>query len=92
MPDHKQERLLTGYSGRMVLLIALGWMAVLLGRQALPPLLPTIIKQLVISPARAGFALTLMMGLYALLQYPAGRLSDIIPRTTLLTASIGGIV
>ncbi|MDY6819470.1 MAG: MFS transporter [Halobacteriales archaeon] len=84
--------LLTGYSGRIVLLVAFGWFSILLGRQALPPLLPTIIEVLRISPARAGVALTVLMGLYSLLQYPAGRLSDALSRTTLLIASIGGMI
>ncbi|MFB6150121.1 MAG: MFS transporter, partial [Halobacteriales archaeon] len=84
--------LLTGYSGRIVLLVAFGWFSILLGRQALPPLLPTIIEALRISPARAGVALTVLMGLYSLLQYPAGRLSDALSRTTLLIASIGGMI
>lgn len=90
--DGEKTSLVTGYSGRMAVLLALGWLALLLGRQTLPPLLPTIIEQLSISPVRAGFVLTLMMGLYALLQYPAGRLSDVLSRTTLLVASVVGMI
>ena len=60
----------------MFLGLALASVAINLGRQALPPLLPTIIDDLAISPAAAGFALTVMWGLYALLQYPAGLVSD----------------
>ncbi|MFB6300249.1 MAG: MFS transporter [Halobacteriales archaeon] len=90
--DDDTAGLLTGYPGRMVLLLAFGWLSILLGRQALPPLLPTIIEQLRLSPARAGVALTVMMGLYSLLQYPAGRLSDGLSRTTLLVGSIGGML
>lgn len=76
----------------MALLLALGWLALLLGRQALPPLLPVIIDTLAISPAQAGVALTLMMGCYSLLQYPAGRLSDVLTRKTLLVVSVGGTI
>lgn len=83
-----QERLLTGYSGRISILLALGWMSTLLGRQAVSPLLPTILESLDITPSRAGFALTLMMGLYAVLQYPGGRLSDQLSRTIMLIASL----
>ncbi|MFB6183484.1 MAG: MFS transporter [Haloarculaceae archaeon] len=90
--DDAETRLLSGYSGRMVTLAALGWMTVLLGRQVIPPLLPTIIDDLSITSARAGFALTLMMGVYALLQYPAGRLSDALSRKTLMVPALGGTV
>lgn len=76
----------------MGILLALGWMGILLGRQVLPPLLPTIIGQLEISPARAGFILTVLMGLYALLQYPGGRLSDKLSRTTLLVTGVAGVI
>jgi MFS family permease len=79
-----EERLLTGYTGRLALALSLGWLITLLGRQALPPLLPTLIDELTISPSQAGFALTLMWGLYAALMYPGGRLSDHLSRKTIL--------
>lgn len=87
-----RERLLTGYSGRMATILAVGWLALLLGRQAISPLLPAIIVDLQITPAAAGFALTLMTGLYALLQFPGGRLSDQISRTAAIATGIGILV
>lgn len=90
--NEAQERLLTGYSGRMATTLAVGWMALLLGRQAISPLLPAIIVDLQITPAMAGFALTLMTGLYALLQFPGGRLSDQVSRTAAIATGIGVLI
>ncbi|MDY6819310.1 MAG: MFS transporter [Halobacteriales archaeon] len=87
--DHDgEERLVTGHSGRLSLLLSLGWLATLLGREALPPLLPDIIAALNITSSQAGVALTLMWGLYALMQYPSGRLADGLSRTTVLVVSL----
>jgi MFS family permease len=72
--------------------LAFGWLATLLGRQAVSPLLPTIVDDLAILPSRAGFALTVMMGLYAVVQFPGGRISDQLSRTTVLAAGIGVMV
>jgi MFS family permease len=69
-------------------------MGVLLGRQAISPLLPEMIQDLAISPSQAGFALTLMMGIYSISQYPGGQASDQLSRTTVLvlglSITIGG--
>lgn len=85
----ESERLFTGYTGRVFLTVSFGWLLIQLGRQVLPPLLPTIIDDLGITTAEAGFALTVLWGLYALAQYPSGRLSDRLTRKTLL---VGGVV
>lgn len=82
------ERLFTDYSGRLFLTISLGWLFIQMGRQVLPPLLPTIIDDLLITSTQAGFALTLMWGFYALCQYPSGRLSDQLSRKTLLVSAL----
>ncbi|WP_152041222.1 MFS transporter [Salinigranum salinum] len=84
-----EERLVTGYSGRLLLAVSVGWSLIQTGRLVVPPLLPAISADLGISAARAGFALTVLWGLYALLQYPSGRLSDRLSRKTLL---VGGLV
>lgn len=76
----------------MLLLLSLGWLTLQLGRQVLPPLLPTIIEGLRITPSQAGLALTVLWGLYALSQYPSGRLSDRLSRKTLLVAGLGLLV
>lgn len=86
-----EERLLRGYSGRMFLLIAVGMLAANLGRQALPPLLPAIIDGLAITPAAAGFALTLMRVSFAICQYPSGRIADAVSRTTAIIAGFTGL-
>lgn len=86
------ERLVTGHSGRMLLLASLGWLAIQTGRLSLSPLLPSIQADLGISATQAGFALTLLWGLYALLQYPSGRLSDKLSRKTPIIVGLGLIV
>lgn len=88
VPDG-EERFLRGYSGRMFLLIALGVFLTNLGRQALPPLLPTIVDDLAITSAAAGVAFTLMRVSYALLQYPSGRVADAVSR---MIAIMGGLI
>lgn len=82
------ETLFTGYTGRMSLVLSLGWLVALLGRSVLSPLLPSIIDTLVISSFEAGLGLTVMMGLHAAIQYPAGTFSDHLSRTTVLMASL----
>ncbi len=82
------ESLVRGYGGRLLLGISVGWAAVQGGRLLLSPLLPAIRTDLVISNAEAGFAFTLLWGLYALLQYPSGRLSDRLSRKTLLVPGL----
>lgn len=77
-----------GYSGRLLLAISVGWLAIQAGRLVTSPLLPQIKAALDIGDARAGFALTVLWGLYALLQYPSGRLSDQLSRKTLLVAGL----
>lgn len=58
------------------------------GRLVLSPLLPTVIEDFAISPFQAGLALTTLWGLYALFQYPSGRLSDHLSRKTLLVSGL----
>ena len=82
------ERLLTGYSGRLLIAVSVGWALIQTGRLVISPLLPAITEGLAISSTRAGFAMTVIWGLYALLQYPSGRLSDRLTRVTLL---VGGL-
>lgn len=83
------ERLLTGYSGRLLIAVSVGWALIQCGRLVISPLLPAITDSLAISSTQAGFAMTVLWGIYALLQYPSGRLSDHLTRVTLL---VGGLV
>lgn len=81
-----------GADGRVLVALSAGWLAVRLGREAIPPLIPTLIDDLQISPSTAGFGLTVMWLVYALSQYPGGRLSDGLSRKTVLAASLATLV
>jgi predicted MFS family arabinose efflux permease len=83
-----EERLVTGYAGRLLVGTSVGWLAIQAGRLVLSPMLPQVTADLQISDAQAGFAFSLLWGLYALLQYPSGRLSDALSRKTLLTTGL----
>lgn len=66
----------------MVLLIAFGSLTSQIGWLVLPPLLPSIIDDLGISSAQAGFALTLLTLFAAGARYPGGRIADQLSRKT----------
>jgi MFS family permease len=83
-----EESLVTGHGGRLLLLVSFGWFTIQGGRLLLPPLLPEIIADLNVSAAQAGLALTVLWGVYAVLQYPSGRLSDRLSRRTLLVGAL----
>jgi predicted MFS family arabinose efflux permease len=92
-----REHLFTGYSGRLLLAVSIGWATIQAGRLVISPMLPTISADLGLSSTQAGVAVTVLWGLYALMQYPSGRLSDQLSRTTLLVgglaaASVGFVV
>jgi MFS family permease len=82
------ERLFSGYGGHLLIALSLGWFTIQIGRLVLSPLLPTIIDDLAITPTQAGFGLTTLWGVYALFQYPSGRLSDRLSRKTLVVAGL----
>lgn len=86
------ERLFTGYAGRLLVACSLGWVGLSVGRFALAPTLPAIIEELAITRFKAGVALSALWGFYALTQYPGGRLSDELSRKTLLVAGLGLLV
>ena len=44
--DEERERLLTGYTGRLLLAVSLGWAAIQAGRLVLSPLLPAVMGDL----------------------------------------------
>jgi MFS family permease len=77
-----------GYAGRLLVATSLGWTAIQCGRLVLSPMLTSIEADLGISPVQSGFAFTTLWGLYAVLQYPSGRLSDGLSRKTLLVAGL----
>lgn len=84
----EKEQLLRGPTGRLSVVLATGWLGIMLARSVIPPLLPSIVDGLAISESQAGFAMTIMWGVYALLHFPAGRLSDQLTRRTVLTTSM----
>ncbi|MFB6103969.1 MAG: MFS transporter [Halobacteriaceae archaeon] len=83
------ESLLSGYEGRLLLAVSVGWLAIQGGRLVLSPMLPEVKADIGMSDTQAGFAFTVIWGLYALLQYPSGRLSDVLSRKLLLVAGLG---
>jgi MFS family permease len=73
-----------GYRGRMLLIVAVGWAITQTGRFLLPPLLPIIMDEVGISVFIAGMILTVMQVVYAIGQYPSGKLSDWNGRPTII--------
>jgi MFS family permease len=71
----------------MLALLSVGLAVAKIGRRALPPLLPTVITDLSITPFQAGIALSIMSVTVALMQFPSGRLSDQLNRKTILLTS-----
>jgi len=83
-----RERLLTGYRGRLLLLLSVGTTVVMATRLALAPVLPRVIEDLGISPGLAGVALSVMWAMVAVCRYPGGRLADWLSRKTVLAAGL----
>jgi MFS family permease len=82
------ERLFAGYGGRMLASLAVAWALLQFGRVLLSPLLPAIIDDLGITKVAAGIALGAFQGVYALTQYPSGRLSDRFTRASLIVPGL----
>ncbi|WP_350355511.1 MFS transporter [Halorarius litoreus] len=76
----------------MLLSLAVAWAVLQTGRFLLSPLLPDIIASLDITKATAGIALGAFQGVYALTQYPSGRLSDELTRAALLLPGFAVLV
>lgn len=64
--------------------LAVAWTMVQGGRFLLSPLLPEIIESLSLTPATAGLALGAFQMVYAITQYPSGRLSDVSGRAVVV--------
>jgi MFS family permease len=73
----------------MLAILLLGWAVLQGGRFILSPLLPAIIDDLSLTSATAGLALTVFQAVYAVTQYPSGRLSDEWSRATLILPGLG---
>nr|WP_299268854.1 MFS transporter [Halorientalis sp.] len=89
--DVTDESLLTGYGGRMLGSLALAWAVLQLGRFLLSPLLPAIIGDLGITTVTAGFVLGGFQAVYAIIQYPSGRLSDRFSRAALIVPGLAAL-
>ena len=87
-----RERLFTGHSGRLFLLLTFIWLCVSLSTRLLPPLLPAIIDELVITSFLAGIALTGERIIRAIVEYPSGRAADRLSRTVVLVGCIGCVI
>lgn len=87
-----REQLLTGYSGRVMLLIVLGTAASFAGRNVFGPILPSVTADLGITDAQAGFALTIMWIAIAVMQYPGGRMADQLSYKTILVAGMSLLI
>lgn len=87
-----EERLAVGQSGQLFITMSAAWGILALGQQALPPLLPSIISGLEITPFLAGIALSVMWGGLAIFQYLGGRIANELSIKTALLAGIGILV
>jgi len=68
--------------------LSVGLAVVKVGRRTLPPLLPTVITDLSITPFQAGLTLSTAAAFVALLQFPSGGISDQLTRKTALIGSL----
>ncbi len=86
------ERLITGHSGRILVMLTVIWLCLSLASRLLPPLLPAIIDDLAITAFLAGIALTIERFVRATVEYPSGRLADELTRTTVIIACISIVI
>ena len=87
----QSERLLGGHTGRLLVSLSLAWATLQLGRFLLSPLLPAIVDDLGMTTATAGLALGAFQLLYAVTQFPSGRVSDEFGRPTAVVAGLVAI-
>lgn len=76
--------------GWILLTVAVGWLFTLGLRFLVPALLPQVKATFTIDNASAGVAVTAIWACYALMQFPAGLLTDRIGERTVLAASLAG--
>lgn len=75
--------------GWILVVIASSWLVVFGVRFVIPVLLPAIKAEFTVSNTVAGLAITLIWGCYALVQFPAGLLTDWGGERTILLVSMG---
>ncbi|WP_227356455.1 MFS transporter [Haladaptatus salinisoli] len=76
-----------GGRGRVLVVVAAGWLLVLGTRIVLPALLPQVKAAFGIDNATAGLLVSVLWGAYAVTQFPAGMMVDRIGERTTLTVS-----
>jgi predicted MFS family arabinose efflux permease len=87
-----EERLVTGHTGRLFLLLTVILVCLQLTQRILPPLLPAIIDDLSITAFLAGVALTSFRIARASMEYPSGRFADQLSRTTVLLTCVSVVI
>ncbi len=84
------QRLRGGGRGWIILAVALGWLLILGGRFLVPALLPQVKATFDVGNTGGGVAVTLLWATYALMQSPAGVLTDRLGERWLLAGALGG--
>lgn len=87
-----QERLFSGHSGQILVLITGISLLLSLSSRLLPPLLPAIMDDLAITAFLAGSALTIEQFVKAGAEYPSGKSADQLSRTTVLVVCVGTVI
>lgn len=75
----------------VVAMVWLGWVSIIFSRMIIPPLLPLIEGDLGVSHAQAGMLMSSYFLAYALMQLPAGMLSDRLGIKMMMTSGILGM-
>lgn len=72
----------------MLFTVSISWALLQAGRFAFSPLLPRIVADLDITTATAGFVLTGLQVVYAVVQYPSGQWADQLGRATIILPAL----
>lgn len=75
--------------GWIILAVAAGWLLILGGRFLVPALLPQVKASFGVGNAAGGVAVTVLWATYALMQSPAGVLTDRLGERVLIAGSLG---
>lgn len=81
-------KLLNDGRGWTLLVVSAGWLSILGGRYLFPVILPQVRRFFGVSNTAAGTAITVLWAGYAVMQFPAGALTDRLGERRLLTGSL----